>query len=34
MLVLTLRWMGLPILAQLFYIWMYAGKIIKEAINT
>jgi hypothetical protein len=28
MLVLTLmRWMSLPILAQLFCIWMYAGKL-------
>ena len=31
MLVLTLmRWMSLPTLAQLFYVWMYAGKLKSE----
>ena len=33
MLVLTLiRWMSLLILAQLFYIWMYAGKLKTEIV--
>jgi hypothetical protein len=34
MLVLTLmRWVSLPILAQLFYIWMYAGKLKLEIVT-
>ena len=33
MLALTImRWMSLPILAQLFYILMYAGKLKLESV--
>jgi hypothetical protein len=28
-----MRWVSLPILAQLFYIWMYAGKLKSEIVT-
>ena len=28
-----MRWMSLPIVAQLFYIWMYAGKLKSEIVT-
>ena len=29
-----MRWMSLPTLAQLFYVWMYAGKLKSEIAHT